>query len=360
MNIPKLFKPQSSSVCIFHLFLLIVGLSIGLVSALCLKSFFFTIPAFPFLFSPSISKLSLPTPPPLPPPRPLSPPPLGPPTAVMHNMTDEELLKKSSLVPQSQELLVPKVAFMFLTPGSLPLAPLWDKFFKGHEGLYSIYVHSHPSYNDSTPENSVFYGRRIPSQPVYWGTISMIDAERRLLANALLDFSNQRFVLLSDSCIPLFNFTTIYKYLTETNLSFLGSFDDPRKPGRGRYNRQMWPTISIEQWRKGSQWFEIHRDLAVKIVSDQKYYQVFHEDYTELLTECLSESTSLSTRTSNVSNIEGNKSKWSLLEDATTNCTCTKSKEKFWTLYLEEKEVSMSIEVVNVCDLVCEDYFMLA
>lgn len=114
-------------------------------------------------------------------------------------------------------------------------------------------------------------------QPVYWGTISMIDAERRLLANGLLDFSNQRFVLLSDSCIPLFNFTTIYKYLTETNLSFLGSFDDPRKPGRGRYNRQMWPTISIEQWRKSSQWFEIHRDLAVKIVSDQKYYQVFHE-----------------------------------------------------------------------------------
>jgi hypothetical protein len=33
---------------------------------------------------------------------------------------------------------------------------------------------------------------------VVWGRISMVDAERRLLANALRDTSNQQFVLLSD------------------------------------------------------------------------------------------------------------------------------------------------------------------
>lgn len=33
---------------------------------------------------------------------------------------------------------------------------------------------------------------------VVWGGISMIDAERRLLANALKDPDNQHFVLLSD------------------------------------------------------------------------------------------------------------------------------------------------------------------
>ncbi|PIN23042.1 hypothetical protein CDL12_04237 [Handroanthus impetiginosus] len=163
----------------------------------------------------------------------------------MHNMSDDEVLEQASK-------FVPKVAFMFLTPGPLPLSPLWDKFFKGHEGMYSIY-------------------------PVYWGTMSMIDAERRLLANALLDSSNQRFVLLSDSCIPIFNFTIVYNYLMGTNYSFLSSYDDPRKIGRGRYNRRMWPIVTVEQWHKGSQWFEIHRNLAVKIVSDQKYYQVFNE-----------------------------------------------------------------------------------
>lgn len=123
-------------------------------------------------------------------------------------------------------------------------------------------------------------------QPVYWGTTTMIDAEKRLLANALLDISNQRFVLLSESCIPLFNFTTIYKYLINSNLSFLGSFDDPRSPGRGRYNPKMSPSINITDWRKGSQWFEVHRDLALHIVSDTKYYRIFK---THCLPPCYSD-----------------------------------------------------------------------
>lgn len=114
-------------------------------------------------------------------------------------------------------------------------------------------------------------------QPAEWGRSTMIDAERRLLANALLDFSNEIFVLLSETCIPLFNFTTIYNYLVNSTQSFQGSFDDPRKVGRGRYNKLMHPTVLLSDWRKGSQWFEIHRKVAVKIVSDSTYYPVFRD-----------------------------------------------------------------------------------
>ena len=80
----------------------------------------------------------------------------------------------------------------------------------------------------------------------------MIDGERRLLKSALLDFTNERFVLLSECCIPLFNFT-IYSYLMNASESNIGSYDDPRKVGRGRYNLKMWPEINISDWRKGSQ-----------------------------------------------------------------------------------------------------------
>lgn len=196
-------------------------------------------------------------------------------------MDDEELFWRASMVPRIREFrpfdYVPKVAFMFLTKGPIPLAPLWEKFFKGHEGRYTIYIHPHPSYNDSVPVSSVLYGRRIPSKAVEWGRPTMIDAERRLLANALLDFSNERFVLLSETCIPLFNFTTIYNFLIGANKSYVGSYDDPRKVGRGRYNPQMSPTISLTDWRKGSQWFEVNRKLAIDIISDNKYYTVFGE-----------------------------------------------------------------------------------
>lgn len=88
---------------------------------------------------------------------------------VSHDMNEEELLWRASMVPRlpnSPFQLVPKVAFLFLTKGPLPLAPLWDLFFKGHQGLYSIFVHSNPSFNGNytEEEDSVFRGRKIPSK----------------------------------------------------------------------------------------------------------------------------------------------------------------------------------------------------
>ncbi|KAL7196509.1 hypothetical protein ACSBR1_036506 [Camellia fascicularis] len=202
------------------------------------------------------------------------------PSEMWHSMTDEELLWRASMVPSIAEFpykRTPKVAFMFLTRGRLPLAPLWEMFFKDHEGFFSIYLHTSPEFTEEAPESSVFYKRRIPSKPVQWGRETMIDAERRLLANALLDFSNERFILLSETCIPLFNFTTTYTYLLNSNHSFLSSFDDPRPMGRGRYNKRMWPAISLSDWRKGSQWFEVHRKLAIQVISDVTYYPIFKD-----------------------------------------------------------------------------------
>jgi hypothetical protein len=90
-----------------------------------------------------------------------------PPARVRHNMTDEELLWRASFAPRVREYpfpRVPKVAFMFLTRGPLPLAPLWERFFRGHEGRYSIYVHALPSYHANFTSESVFYQRQIPSK----------------------------------------------------------------------------------------------------------------------------------------------------------------------------------------------------
>lgn len=84
-----------------------------------------------------------------------------------HSMNDMELSWRASMVPQIVEYpynRIPKVAFMFLMRGRLPLAPLWEKFFKGHEGLYSIYLHTATEFTDVPPESSVFYNRRIPSK----------------------------------------------------------------------------------------------------------------------------------------------------------------------------------------------------
>ncbi|KAK2982914.1 hypothetical protein RJ640_006328 [Escallonia rubra] len=205
---------------------------------------------------------------------------IKPPSDLMHTMSDKELFWRASLVPRIKKYpfsRTPKIAFMFLTKGPLPLAPLWERFFKGHEGLYSIYVHPLPSFQAKFPSSSVFYKRQIPSQVAEWGRMSMCDAEKRLLANALLDISNERFVLLSESCVPFYNFSIIYHYLSKSRYSFMGAFDDPGPFGRGRYNENMAPEVNISQWRKGSQWFEVSRKLAIQIVEDTTYYPKFAE-----------------------------------------------------------------------------------
>ncbi|KAK9281558.1 hypothetical protein L1049_004461 [Liquidambar formosana] len=101
---------------------------------------------------------------------------INPPSNLSHAMNDTELFWHASLVPQIKNYpfrRIPKIAFMFLTKGPLPLAPLWERFFEGHEGLYSIYVHSPPSHNGqfflganyaNYTYSSVFYKRQIPSQ----------------------------------------------------------------------------------------------------------------------------------------------------------------------------------------------------
>ncbi|KAH7851668.1 hypothetical protein Vadar_015121 [Vaccinium darrowii] len=196
----------------------------------------------------------------------------------MHDMEDEELLWRASMVPKIPTFpfkYTPKIAFMYLTRGYLPLAPLWEKFFQGNQGLYSIYVHALPSFNGTVSEESVFRGRRIPGKAVEWGKVNMVEAERRLLANALLDISNERFILLSESCIPLFNFSTVYSYVMDSDTTFVEAYDLLGPVGRGRYNQRMKPVIKLEQWLKGSQWFELDRHLAIEVISDRRYFPVF-------------------------------------------------------------------------------------
>ncbi|CDY42774.1 BnaA03g47650D [Brassica napus] len=168
-----------------------------------------------------------------------------------------------------------KIAFLFLTPGTLPFEKLWDEFFTGHEGKFSIYIH--PSKERPVHISSHFSDREIHSDEVTWGRISMVDAEKRLLVSALEDPDNQHFVLLSESCIPLHTFDYTYRYLLYSNVSFIESFVDPGPHGTGRHMEHMLPEIAREDFRKGAQWFTMKRQHAVIVMADGLYYSRFRE-----------------------------------------------------------------------------------
>jgi hypothetical protein len=234
-------------------------------------------------------------------------------SATYNNMTDDELLWMATRISvrsrgaPSKQHTPGRIAFMFLIRGPLPFARLWERYFFGHERLYSVYVHADPSYvPDNVPLSSPFYGRFIRSEEVRWARISMYNAERRLLGNALLDYSNEWFVLLSEACIPLDNFRNTYEYITSSRLNFVQSNleeDDSsaaalvvkegssgrrgRRGGGGgggggggsRLSREqeqkMGPEITRQNFRKGSQWFQINRELAMLLAADTKLYDKF-------------------------------------------------------------------------------------
>ncbi|CAL5391163.1 unnamed protein product [Camellia sinensis] len=170
----------------------------------------------------------------------------------------------------------PKVAFLFLTRGALPLDFLWHTFFQnGDVANFSIYIHSRPGFvfNEKTTRSAFFHDREVRNSiQVTWGEPTMIEAERLLLEAALEEPANQRFVLLSDSCVPLYNFRYIYNYLMSSPRSFVDSFLDAKEV---RYNPKMSPIIPKHKWRKGSQWITLIREHAEVVVNDNIVLPVF-------------------------------------------------------------------------------------
>ncbi|KAI6700731.1 hypothetical protein NL676_015055 [Syzygium grande] len=169
----------------------------------------------------------------------------------------------------------PKIAFLFIARNRLPLDVVWHAFLQGEEDRFSILVHSRPGFvlNKATTRSVYFLNRQVnDSVQVDWGEASMIEAERILLRHALEEPFNERFVFLSDSCLPLYNFSYTYDYIMSTATSFVDSFADTKE---GRYNPKMGPIIPVHNWRKGSQWVVLSRKHAEVVVKDNTVFPMF-------------------------------------------------------------------------------------
>ncbi|XP_057483824.1 glycosyltransferase BC10-like, partial [Actinidia eriantha] len=145
------------------------------------------------------------------------------------------------------------------------------------ENQILIFVHSRPGFlfNKATTRSTYFLNLQLMtcvSFQVDWGEASMILAERILLKHALLDPFNERFLFLSDSCIPLYNFSYIYDYIMSASTSFVDNFADTKE---GCYNPKIDPLIPIHNWRKGSQWLVLIRKHAEVMVKDETVFPMF-------------------------------------------------------------------------------------
>ncbi|KAK9787631.1 hypothetical protein WJX73_008336 [Symbiochloris irregularis] len=150
------------------------------------------------------------------------------------------------------------------------------------QSLFSVYVHANPDFEGYKPK-SPFYGRIIPDElriQTGWGEHSTTEVVRRMLRLALRDPLNQRFLLVSETCIPLYPPTVLYASLMADNVSRINACKLPgwHRQAERWSNRMAQGNLTKAHWRKHWQWFEIMRPHA-QIVADDEFVAKIYEEH---------------------------------------------------------------------------------
>lgn len=162
-----------------------------------------------------------------------------------------------------------RVAFLFLTRAGLRAEELWADFFaEADPAHYSLYAHT----KEEPPSSSLLARRRIAEAvPTEWGTISLVRATLALLRAALADEANASFVLLSESCVPLYPFARVRAELLADGRAWLVHAPTPpwmihqRGPTREflRWSSALQPLVPAPAGLlKQAQWTAFSRPLA--------------------------------------------------------------------------------------------------
>eukprot|EP00884_Botryococcus_braunii_P004622 jgi/Botrbrau1/14160/Bobra.182_3s0100.1 len=227
------------------------------------------------------------------------------------------LIRMSEVQGQEQpvECSAYKIALLFMTAGPMPHARLWGQWLEAAAGLvpleglkeshcsesqmrrvrlkcqpppstnpvdaqhlFTVYIHPHPKY-PAYPEGNVFHKREISKRvEVVWGGHSQTTATKELFKAALADPANQKFLTLSETCIPLYPAVTVYQVLRKERLSRINACDETNYRWSDDYVRGS-RTIKIPKkvWRYTTQWVALTRNHAALVAEDVQLYRRFTE-----------------------------------------------------------------------------------
>lgn len=167
-----------------------------------------------------------------------------------------------------------KIAFCFLIYDKINNLDLWEKFFENVDhDKYNIYIH-YKSNNDLGSFNRYKLSNCIDTK---WADKSLVKASNLLFTTAFKkDSNNYKFILLSNSCIPLKSFNYVYDFLTNDSKGHLNSFEIDRC---GYYCKSKFNISYPHYLAKCSQWVILNRLLVERIASvDDKVIDKWFSD----------------------------------------------------------------------------------
>ena len=174
-----------------------------------------------------------------------------------------------------------KIAFMFLTRNNLTKPELWYEFLMEGKDKCNIYFHT--KEKEKIVQQFVKDNQIKKYVHTKWGTSSVVTASNYLIEEALKDETNKYFVLLSETCVPLYTFTQIYDKLFSTNKSYVYTGITPTR-GVEKYEKMLdivynkiknpEKLTSRDKIMRNSQWMILNREHA-KISHRYNYEDLF-------------------------------------------------------------------------------------
>jgi hypothetical protein len=166
-----------------------------------------------------------------------------------------------------------KIAFLFMIYDTLEKEDLWFNFFNNIDiNKYNIYIHA----KDNTKiefKNKFFYKFVIKNNyNTQWGDYSLVYLQNKLLELALIDEMNYKFIILSNTHIPLHNFNFIYNFLIKNNNNYI-SYEHYTNQSSSLLNRfktiNNYKKYNLNNWYYSSQWSILNRDIVSFILKNE-------------------------------------------------------------------------------------------
>lgn len=175
-----------------------------------------------------------------------------------------------------------KIAFLFLTKLNLNKHNIWKKYLKNNKDKYNIYVHPYSYYNSKKIKvTDSLLKPNIIKAIVKTDYTHVYDAILELYKVAIKDEDNYKFVLLSESDIPITSFDVMYNYLTKNNNSYLkyrGQINENEYKNRIKPVLDNTNIISRSQYIRHQAWHCLNRDHILTVLkADSKYHNIFSE-----------------------------------------------------------------------------------
>jgi len=187
--------------------------------------------------------------------------------------------KKKTSSNTSQKTKKKKIAFLFLVRRTLNQPAAWEEFFNGSMGKTHSTVYCHPK--DPKDVDNKMLKKAVIRENVStaWGDLSVTRAILSLLKAALADPENTKFVLCSESCVPLCTFRELHQDVTthqKSYFDFMALSDYINRYGQMQQpkpeQRRSRPFIPLSSFKKHATWWILDRRHAQICVTKQKQY----------------------------------------------------------------------------------------